>query len=100
MAAILIRPLLSAPDAQLKFFGAVLVAAAGLSFLAIEFARERATWRAVLWAFLGEQALRLLGDTFDLSLQPGSLPWMVAAGPSRSCSGSPSSRNLDAEAGR
>jgi endonuclease/exonuclease/phosphatase family metal-dependent hydrolase len=77
LAAILARPLLSAPDVQLKFYGAVLVAAAGLSFLAVELAREPASWRAVLWALIGEQTLRLLGDTFDLSLQPGSLLWVV-----------------------
>ncbi len=78
LAAILARPLLSAPDAQLKFYGAVLVAAAGLAFLAIEMSRAGVTlWRGLLWALISEQTLRLLGDTFDLSLQPGSLTVMV-----------------------
>jgi endonuclease/exonuclease/phosphatase family metal-dependent hydrolase len=74
IVAILVRIPLSIDDATIRYWSALFLLAAAGSFLwmmlkglKIEFAQ------ALVWGVLWEYLLRVLGDTFDLSLHDGSL---------------------------
>lgn len=84
MLAALGRVALSVNDATVRFWGSLVVlAAGGLYLTGILVARRPMTLPAVVGALLVDQVLRAAGHTYDLSLQPFWLPiqavWAAAA---------------------
>lgn len=77
LIVVVVRPLLTVNDASVRYFGALAVVAAGAGYLALLLSRRDLAWRALIWALVLEQVLRALGDTFDLSLMDGFLPFQV-----------------------
>ncbi len=70
----LARVALSVNDQLIRYWGALIVIAAGGSYLALWLSRKRPQiWRPILWALILETILRIVGDTFDISLQSASL---------------------------
>ena len=70
----LARIALSVNDQLIRYWGALIVIAAGGSFLALWLSRKRPQiWQPILWALILEMILRIVGDTFDISLQNASL---------------------------
>lgn len=70
----LARVALSVNDQLFRFWGALIVLAAGGSYLALWLSRKRPyIWRPILWGLILEMILRIVGDTFDISLQNASL---------------------------
>ncbi|TEU00725.1 MAG: hypothetical protein E3J30_02190 [Anaerolineales bacterium] len=70
----LARVALSVNDQLFRFWGALIVIAAGGSYLALWLSRKRPKiWRPILWGLILEMILRIVGDTFDISLQNASL---------------------------
>lgn len=62
-------------DAQVRYWSAVVVLAAGGIYLASLLARDRKeAFRAMIVALILDQVLRVAGDTYDLSLRP---PWLI-----------------------
>ncbi len=83
MLAALGRVALSVNDATVRFWGSLVVlAAGGLYLTGILVARRPMVLPAIVGALLVDQVLRAAGDTYDLSLQPFWLPvqavWAVA----------------------
>jgi endonuclease/exonuclease/phosphatase family metal-dependent hydrolase/cytochrome b561 len=77
LIAVVVRPLLTVNDASVRYFGALAIVAAGAGYLTLLLSRRDFAWRALIWALVLEQVLRALGDTFDLSLMDGFLPFQV-----------------------
>ena len=74
--AALARVALSVNDQMIRYWGALIVIAVGGSFLAIWISRKRGQiWQPILWAVILEMILRIVGDTFDISLQNASVFW-------------------------
>ncbi|MCK5633919.1 MAG: endonuclease/exonuclease/phosphatase family protein [Anaerolineales bacterium] len=70
----LARVALSVNDQMIRYWGALIVIAAGGSYLALWLSRKRPQiWQPILWALILEIILRIVGDTFDISLQNASL---------------------------
>lgn len=78
IASGLARLSLSIDDALIRFWGSLLVLALAGNFLALQLRRERSVFASALaWGVLSEFLLRALGDSFDISLQDGSLPYVA-----------------------
>ena len=77
LLAVAVRPLLTINDASVRYFGALIVTAAAAGYLSLALKRRDQIWQGLIWALIAEQVLLALGDTFDLSLQVGSLPWVI-----------------------
>ncbi len=70
----LARVALSVNDQTIRFWGALIVIAAGGSYLALWLSRKRPQiWKPILLGLILEMILRIVGDTFDISLQNASL---------------------------
>ncbi|MES0343766.1 MAG: endonuclease/exonuclease/phosphatase family protein, partial [Anaerolineales bacterium] len=70
----LARVALSVNDQMIRFWGALIVIAAGGSYLALWLSRRRPQiWKPILLGLILEMILRIVGDTFDISLQNASL---------------------------
>jgi len=70
----LARIALSVNDQWVRYWGALIVIAAGGSYLALWLARKRIhIWKPILLGVILEMILRIVGDTFDISLQNASL---------------------------
>jgi len=70
----LARVALSVNDPLVRYWGALIVIAAGGSYLALWLSRKRPQiWRPILLGLILEMILRIVGDTFDISLQNASL---------------------------
>jgi len=70
----LARVALSINDPLVRYWGALIVIAAGGSYLALWLSQKRPIiWLPILWAVILEMILRIVGDTFDISLQNASL---------------------------
>ncbi len=70
----LARVALSVNDQMIRFWGALIVIAAGGSYLALWLSRKRPQiWKPILLGLILEMILRIVGDTFDLSLQNASV---------------------------
>ena len=70
----LARVALSVNDQIIRFWGALIVIAAGGSYLALWLSRRRPQiWKPILLGLILEMILRIVGDTFDISLQNASL---------------------------
>ncbi len=68
------RVALSVNDQMIRFWGALIVIAAGGSYLALWLSRKRPQiWKPILLGLILEMILRIIGDTFDISLQNVSL---------------------------
>ncbi len=77
--ALIVRVPLSVDDATLRYWCALVLLAAGGSYLWMAFKRSREEFAAaLLWGSCIEYLLRVLGGTFDLSLHDGSLPFVAA----------------------
>ena len=84
VTASLARIVLSVNDANLRYWSALLLLAAGGSYLAITLRSDsRRVGQVLVWGLVGEYVLRILGDSFDWSLHDGSLLyvafWIVIA---------------------
>ncbi len=72
--AVLARVALSFNDAEIRYWGSLVVLAMGASVFAGLIALDRTrAWRSVLWALIVEQLLRAGGDTLDISLRSNFL---------------------------
>ncbi|MCJ7567978.1 MAG: endonuclease/exonuclease/phosphatase family protein [Anaerolineales bacterium] len=70
----LARVALSVNDPLVRYWGALIVIAAGGSYLALWLSRKRPhIWKPILLGLILEMILRIVGDTFDISLQNASL---------------------------
>jgi endonuclease/exonuclease/phosphatase family metal-dependent hydrolase len=70
----LARIALSVNDQWVRYWGALIVIAAGGSYLALWLSRKRLhIWKPILIGLILEMILRIVGDTFDISLQNASL---------------------------
>jgi endonuclease/exonuclease/phosphatase family metal-dependent hydrolase len=77
------RLTLSINQAEVRYWGSLVVLAAGGLYLAAMLVANRpVVWPAMTLALGIDQILRLLGDTYDLGLRPGWLPvqgiWSIA----------------------
>ncbi len=73
------RVTLSVDDARLRFWGCLLVLAFGGLYLAgLMIARRPVAMPAFVGALIFDQLLRILGNTYDLSLRPSWLPVQLA----------------------
>ncbi len=78
LAASVARISLSIDDATIRYWGALAVLVCAGSFLWIRLRQAKGDFAlALVWGLLWEYLLRVLGDTFDISLHDGSLPWVV-----------------------
>jgi endonuclease/exonuclease/phosphatase family metal-dependent hydrolase len=78
ITASLSRILLSIDDANIRYWGALVILATAGSYLWMKLRESNSEFALVLvWGILWEYVLRILGDTFDLSLQDGSLPFVA-----------------------
>ncbi len=70
------RLTLSINQAEVRYWGSLVVlACGGLYLAALLMANRPVVWPAMTLALAIDQLLRLLGDTYDLSLRPGWLPY-------------------------
>ena len=77
--AVLARVALSFNDAEIRYWGSLVVLAMGASVFAGLIALDRTrAWRSMLWALIIEQLLRAGGDTLDISLRSNFLMVQVA----------------------
>ncbi len=74
VVATLARISLSVDDANMRYWGALFVLAAAASYLMLMLGLDRKSFSlALVWGVVWEYLLRVLGDSFDLSLHDGSL---------------------------
>jgi endonuclease/exonuclease/phosphatase family metal-dependent hydrolase len=79
--ATLARISLSIDDAGIRYWGSLIVLATAGSYLWLMLRRQRGELAlALVWGISWEYLLRVLGDTFDLSLHDGSLPYVAIVG--------------------
>jgi endonuclease/exonuclease/phosphatase family metal-dependent hydrolase len=79
--AILARIPLSIDDATIRYWGALVVLVTAGSYLWTRLRESKNEFGlALLWGVLWEYVLRVLGDTFDVSLHDGSLPYAALGG--------------------
>lgn len=81
ITALLARMSLSIDDANIRYWGALIVLATAGSYFALMLRVDRKHLAsALIWGILWEYLLRVLGDTFDVSLFDGSLPYTILGG--------------------
>jgi endonuclease/exonuclease/phosphatase family metal-dependent hydrolase len=69
---------LSLDDASIRYWSALILLIAAGSFLWMQLRQSKGDFAlALLWGVLFEYLLRVLGDTFDLSLHDGSLAFVI-----------------------
>ena len=69
---------LSINDASFRYWSALMLLAAGGSYLALCLRRDsKGLGQALIWGLLVEYTLRVLGDSFDWSLHDGSLVYVA-----------------------
>jgi endonuclease/exonuclease/phosphatase family metal-dependent hydrolase len=78
LAASFARIPLSVDDATVRYWSALVVLVSAGSFLWMKLHQSRGIFTlAMVWGLVWEYLLRVLGDTFDLSLHDGSLVWVA-----------------------
>jgi endonuclease/exonuclease/phosphatase family metal-dependent hydrolase len=79
--ATLARIPLSFDDATVRYWGSLVVLATAGSYLWMKLRESKNEFGWVLlWGVLWEYVLRVMGDTFDVSLHDGSLPYVALGG--------------------
>ena len=81
LIATIARVIITLDDATVRYWSALVLLGAAGSFLALSLRHDRDRFSsALVWGLLWEYLLRVLGDTFDLSLHDGALPYVAVCG--------------------